>query len=235
MLAHLAARGAEDAAAALHRTAALTVRDLTFLCKQNPTLFRKIARSQFLWPVLFNPHPERVMENEQLTKRLELGGDTGINLFSGKPFSWKVPANVVVLNLYHLAQSLRRAPIRTWAGRDFYGIAWCGIGWTANGPAYGANYDKQLNKLEQWGQRGHGRDLPPLCKRTARQWATATKELFNVAYPGNFDQHPFLQELKSSVLGHARTPYGKPGGPGIIRARMLSKVKQAWSSIAALD
>src|SRR5262245_66653052 len=83
-LASLARRGRADAAAALHRTAALTVRDLTFLCRQKPALFSKIARTEFTWPVLFSPHSENVKANEQLTKKLALGADTGINLFSGR-------------------------------------------------------------------------------------------------------------------------------------------------------
>jgi hypothetical protein len=115
-------------------------------------------------------------------------------------------------------------------------IGRCGIGRVSSGAHYyDAKYKQQLKELEEWGQRGAGKDLPPLSKVTAREWATASKELFKVAYPGDFDQHPYLQELRASVLGHARTVYGKPGGAGIVRAAMLRKVKQAFNSIAALD
>jgi hypothetical protein len=92
---------------------------------------------------------------------------------------------------------------------------------------YDKKYEKQLKALEAWGQRGSGRDLPPLNKETAPQWATATKELFKIAYPGHFEKHPYLQELRASVLLRAR------GQAGLVRKLMLQAVKQAWRSIAA--
>ena len=90
-----------------------------------------------------------------------------------------------------------------------------------------------MKALEAWGQRGPGKKLPPLSKVTAAQWAIATKELFKIAYPGNFEEHPNLQELRASVLGRSRDSYGK-AGRGVVRKAMLQAVKQAWHSIAAV-
>ena len=91
-----------------------------------------------------------------------------------------------------------------------------------------------MKALDAWGQSGAGRHLPPLSKQTAGQWATATKELFKIAYPGKFEEHPNLQDLRASVWGRAKNAYGKTGR-GEIRKAMLQAVKQAWRSIAALD
>jgi hypothetical protein len=235
-LAGLAAKGSEEAAVELYRTAASTTQLLTDLCNLKPQAFTGIAETKFSWPLMYNPHPESVEEDAKFIKKIKLAAKTNINLSSGKPFSWRTPANVVVFELYQLAQDLQRAPISEWRG-DFGSIAACGVGLVPSGAhIYDARYEKQLKELEAWGQHGVGKCLPPLSKQTARHWATATKELFKIAYPGDFEQHPKLQRLKKSVLGHARTAaYGKPPRAGDIRAAMLRKVKQAWASIAALD
>jgi hypothetical protein len=234
-LATLAAKGAEDAAIELYRTSVLATHWLTCLYDGQPDMVTTIAQKQFSWPVMYGPHPDSAKGADALIKKLQVGAKTSLNLSPGKSFSWNTPANVVAFNLYQLARSLRGAPMRLWTARDSYRIAACGIGWDSFNSrgrrlevhSIGGKYEKQLKALEAWGQRGAGKSLPPLSKETANQWATAIKELFKIAYPGNFEQHPKLQELKASVEGHAKTVSGKPGGAGIIRAAMLRKVKQA--------
>jgi hypothetical protein len=113
----------------------------------------------------------------------------------------------------------------------------CGVGVVGCSSRYVHSYDdkykKQLRALEAWGQRGAGRDLPPLDKETAAQWAKATVELFRICYEKNFEEHSYLQELRRSVSRRAKDAYGKEGGRGVVRKLMLQSVKQAWSSIAA--
>jgi hypothetical protein len=237
-LADLAAKGREDAAVELYRTAVLTTHWLTYLCRKNPAQFSAIAGNEFSWPVLYGPHRDEKEEADELIKKLQVGARTGFNLSSGKRFSLvDNPANVVALNLYKLAQSLRRAPMRLWTLRDFISIAACGIGRRSAKQihVYDAKYEEQLKRLKEWGQRGAGKCLPSLSRQTSREWWTATKKLFEIAYPGNFDQHPNLQGLRTQILGRARTWKRELGGPGIIRARMLGAVKQALYSIATLD
>ena len=60
------------------------------------------------------------------------------------------------------------------------------------------------------------------------------RELFRIVYGEHFDQHPDLQLLKKSVIGHAKDIFGKQG-PGVVRQAMLRKVLQALNSIAPLD
>jgi hypothetical protein len=239
-LAQIADKGAHDAAVELHSTAGFAVATLWWLCKRRPELFKGISREKFSWPVMYNPHPEVMRKTAEFLQEMELGKNTQINFSSGKTFSWRVPANVVALNLHKLAQSLRRAPMRSWSLRDLHPIGRCGIGIYSLdhgriGHKYDARYEKQLKALEAWGQTGAGKQLPPLSKETAAQWATAAKELFQIAYPGNFEEHPYLQELRASVLDRAKDYIGKPGGRGIVRKAMLQALKQAWHSIAALD
>jgi hypothetical protein len=235
-LAGLVAKGADGAAVELYKTAALATGWLTYLCKVKPHLFTGIAEKKFSWPLMYSPQRDAKKEDADLIKKIRLAARTNFNLFSGKTFSWRRPANVVALNLHELAQSLRRAPMRSWTSRDLGPIAVCGVGLVSSGVhIYDAKYEKQLKELEAWGQRGAGRQLPPLSKGTAAAWAKATPELFRLVYREKFDEHPKLQKLRASVLGRARDAYGKQGGPGIIRKAMLQAVKQAWSSIAALD
>jgi hypothetical protein len=232
-LAGLAAKSRQDAAVELYRTAALITEWLTFLCCKNPALFRAIARNKLSWPVMFSPGRKSVEHDIELTKKLELAKNTGINISSNRTFSWG-PAHVVVFNLYQLAQDLERAPTGVWCGFD--SIAGCGIGWKSpNEHHYDVKYEKQLKALEEWGQGRAGRCLPPLSRETAPQWWTAIKELFEIAYPGDFEQHPKLQWLRTLVLPHAAPKHAKQGRPGDIRAAMLRKVKQALNTIAALD
>jgi hypothetical protein len=174
-------------------------------------------------------------ETGSFLQEMELGMNTQINFSSGKTFSWRVPANVVALNLHTLAQNLQRARMRRWNLRHLASIAKCGIGRISANVihVYDAKYEEQLKRLEEWGQRGAGKHLPPLSKETAALWARDTKELFLIAYPGNFEDHPNLQELRASVLGRARDAYGK-AGRGVVRKAMLQAVKQAWHSIAAV-
>jgi len=232
-LAGLAAKSREDAAVELYRTAALITEWLTFLCRKTPALFRAIARNKRSWPVMFSPGRKSVEQNIELIKRLELAENTGINVSSGKTFSWG-PAHIVAYNLYQLAQDLKRAPTGVWHGFD--SIRACGVGRVSpNVHMYNAKDEKQLKALEEWGQRSAGRCLPPLSRGTARQWWAAIKELFEIAYPGDFEQHPKLQRLRTLVLPHATPKHAKQGRPGDIRAAMLRKVKQAFNTIAALD
>ena len=250
-LAGLAAKGREDAAIALYQTAASTTEWLTYLCQKNPAQFSAIARNKFSWPVMYSPHPESMKEDVEFIKKIKLATNTGINLSSGKSFSWNNAANVVAFNLYRLAQSLRRSPIESFTDSELTAIAACGVGRRFSGKveihstkyekasihAYDAKYEKQLKELKAWGQRDEIRGLPPLSKQAASQWWPAIKRLFEIAYPRDFMQHPKLQELRIQVLGRAWKGDSwagdkKPGGPGIIRASMLRAVKQALSSIA---
>lgn len=237
-LASRARKGDNDAAAELYSTAAFAVEILTWICKTRPEFFKSIGQEKFSWPVMYDSHSESMRETAEFLRDIELGRNTQINFSSGKTFSRRVPANAVALNLHALAKKLRRAPMRSWSSRDLSSMAKCGIGKKqTNGAtvvALGATYWKQMKTLEAWGQRGAGKLLPPLSKETAAQWATAGKELFMIAYPGNFEEHPNLQELRASVLGRAKNAYGKVGR-GNIRKAMLQALKQAWRSIAALD
>ena len=108
-LGSLATNGAPDAATELHSTAALAVEVLRLLCKRRPQLFKAIAREKFSWPVLCSLHPEEIHKTASFLQEMELGANTQINLSSGKTFSWRVPANVVALNLHTLARNLQRA------------------------------------------------------------------------------------------------------------------------------
>jgi hypothetical protein len=230
-------KGAEGAAAELHSTVAFATQNLEWICQRKPELFTGIARNKFSWPMMCSLHPEDIRENAEFLKKLTLGADTQINV-SGRTFSWRVPANIVALNLHELAQSLRRAPMRSWTLRDLRPIGRCGVGISSHGirgmiHRYDEKYKKQLRALEAWGQRGVGKQLPPLSKQTAGEWARATKELFKIAYPGKFEEHPYLHELRVSVLGRAKGTSGKPGRRGDVRKAMRQAVKQAWHSIAA--
>ena len=230
-------KGAQDGPAELYSTAAFATQMLEWLCQRKPELFTGIARNKFSWPLMCNLRAEHIRENAEFLKKLTLGADTQINV-SGKTFSWKVPANIVALNLHELAQNLRRAPMRSWTLRDLRPIGRCGVGCSSHGIGgiihiYDKKYEKQLKALEAWGQRGAGKQLPPLSKQTAGEWARATKELFKIAYPGKFEEHPYLQELHVSVLGRAKGTSGKPGRRGDVRKAMRQAVKQAWHSIAA--
>jgi len=59
------------------------------------------------------------------------------------------------------------------------------------------------------------------------------RELFRLVYGEEFDEHPHLQQLKHSVMGHAKDVFGKCGS-GVIREAMVKKVLQAVHSIAPL-
>lgn len=238
-LADLTSKGAPDAAAELYSAAALAVGFLTQLCSRKRETFTEIAREKFAWPVMYDPHPEKVRQTNAFVRRLKVGTNTHINLSSGKTFSWDVPANVVAFQLHELAQSLRRAPRSEWTPRDLGTLAVCGVGISLLNSltihSYDVKYEKQLRALEAWGQTGAGSDLPALSKETASQWAKAAKKLFILAYGENFQDHPNLQELRMSVFGRAKNAYGETGKRGNIRKAMHQAVKQAWSSIAAVD
>jgi hypothetical protein len=235
-LASLTRAGDKDAAAELYSTTAYSVQILTWMCEKKPALFKEIALEKFSWPVMYNPHPEEKRRTVVWIRQMELGRNTRINFSSGRTFSWQVPANVVAFNLHDLAQNLRKTPKRLWLRdqRVLGSIARCGIGRRGNVHRADATYWKQMKELDRWAQRGVGKHLPPLSKKTAAQWAKASKELFRIAYPGNFEEHPNLQQLRESVLGRAENAYGKVRRGGIRKA-MLQAVKQAWHSIAALD
>jgi hypothetical protein len=226
-------KGAQDGPVELYSTVAFATQMLEWLCQRKPEPFTGIARNKFSWPLMCSLHPEDIRENAEFLEKLMLGADTQINV-SGRTFSWRVPANTVALNLHGLAQSLQRAPMKSWTWRDLTALDRCGVGcFSPNVHRYDEKYEKQLSALEAWGQRGAGRDLPPLNKETAAQWAKATVEVFQICYEENFDEHPYLQELKRSVLGRAKDAGGKKGGRGVVRKVMLQAIKQAWRSIAA--
>jgi hypothetical protein len=232
----LANTGAGDGPAELHSTVAFATQMLEWLCQRKPELFAEIARNKFSWPLMCSLSPQQIRENAEFLKKLTLGADTQINI-SGKTFSWEVPANIVALNLHGLALSLQRAPMKLWTRRDLIALVRCRVGGSSpNGRTYihryNKKYEQQLRALEAWGQRGAGRDLPPLNKETAPQWAQATVDLFRICYGETFDEHPDLQELKASVLRRAKDASGKTGGRGTVRKVMLQTVKQAWRSIA---
>src|SRR5262249_48701431 len=204
----------------LYETAASLTNSLTYLCEKNPERFSAIARYKELWPVEYGPHPDSAARAKKLIKTLQVGAATGLNLSSGKRFSFK-PANLVALRLYRLAKSLPRTPRRSWPYGDYGALLACGlhIG------------DERYEKAKQWRQRGAGKSLPPLSRETAGHWAEAGRELFKIVYPGEFEQDPDLDELRASVERHARPKHAKPGRPGDIRKAMLQAVKQAWRSI----
>ncbi len=224
-LVELAAMGVKDAALDLYDTAASLTGSLTYLCENNPARFSTIARDKDLWPVAYGPHSDSAKRAKELIKKLQVGAGTGLNLSSGKRFSLNVPANVVALRLYRLAKSLPQTRGRSWGHDHYYALVACGL----------RIGDQRYEKLVEWRQRGAGKSVPPLSKQTARQWAEVGKELFKILYPKHFEQHPDLQELRASVERRAKTVYGKPGGPGIVRKMILQALKQAWTSIAALD
>jgi hypothetical protein len=88
-LAGLVNKGAQDAAAELYSTAAHSVGLLTWLSERRPQDFKRIAREKFSWPVMYNPHPERMRETAEFLQDIELGRNKRINLSSGKTFSWR--------------------------------------------------------------------------------------------------------------------------------------------------
>jgi hypothetical protein len=230
-LADLAATGAKDAASCLHETAVQTTQLLAAMCDRQPDIFSAIAQEERFWPVLYGPHRELKEMVDKLIKKLKVGVKTGLNLESGKTFSWNVPANAVAYSVYQLAQSLRRAPMREWSYRDFYAGVTAGIGGVSSEDP---SYRKRWENLEAWGQTGPGRQLPPLSTGAAKEWAKATPKLFRLAYGDNFDEHPWLQGLRKSVEAHAKPRHADSTRPGDIKQAMLKAVKQAWSSIASL-
>jgi hypothetical protein len=246
-LGRLAEKGAEEAAEQLYETAAMTIEFLTVLSQRNPELFSRIAGKKFSWPVMFNTRKECIEEHANLVKTLKLAADTGVKS-SGKPFSWDNPANVVAFNLYKLAESLRQAPMSPWSERELTAIATSGIGQRLSAKVdvqsrkydkrgmhvYNTEYERQLKALKAWAQRDDVKGLPPLSKRTAREWWIATKELFEIAYSEEFEQHPKLQELRIQILDRAKNAYEKQGR-GEVRKYMRQALKQAWSSIAPVD
>jgi hypothetical protein len=222
-------KGAPDAPAELYHTAMVATGVLTRQCEKDAALFTGIAQKEISWPVLYSPHPDQKQKADELVKQLGLGTKTNINLLSlRKRFSWKKPANVVAFRLHQLAQTVCRAPMRSWAMHDFFIVGVCCAGCSSQ------QFPKQCEALERWGQRGAGKRLPPLSKETASQWAEAIKELFPIIYGENFEEHPNLQELRQSVCETAKDAYDNVGGRAAVRKRMHQAVKQAWHSIAAM-
>jgi len=238
----LAAQGVENAAVELHKTAYFATQLLTILCRQmsyqKPDTAAAIAQKKTLWPVLFSPHRDLKERAEQLIKTLQVGAKTGLNLSSGRTFVWDHPANQVAMYLLKLAQALQRAPISEWDERESILSTFLGR-FDGDAIAYTRSRDEeQLRAFETWGKAGAGPQLPPLSRSTAKAWAKATPELFRLVFGKTFDEHPLLEDLKKSVLGRVgstRTGERKAGTPGDIRKAMLQAVKQAWSSIAAVD
>ncbi len=70
-LAVLAAKGNEDAAVELYRTAASTTQPLTDLCGLKPELFNTIAEKRFSWPLMYNPHRESMEEDAKFIKKIK--------------------------------------------------------------------------------------------------------------------------------------------------------------------
>jgi hypothetical protein len=224
-LMELAEIDAKGAASDLYETAASLTGYLTYLCEKNPARFRAIARQKDLWPVTYGPHRDSAARANKLIKTLQVGAGTGLNFSSGKRFSLIGPANLVAMRLHRLAKSLPQTPRRSSPIGDYGALIACGL----------RIGDEKYEKAKQWRQRGAGKSLPLLSRQTADHWAEAGRELFRIVYPGEFEQDPDLQELRASVEGRATPKHAKPGRPGDIRKAMLQAVKQAWSSIAALD
>lgn len=64
-----------------------------------------------------------------------------------------------------------------------------------------------------------GEQLPSLSKETAAQWATDTKEVFLIAYRGNFEEHAgFIQRA-----GHT-TSWSRASQDNQVRGHSLAKV-----------
>ena len=118
----LTRNGMLDSAAELHSVGVFAVSMLTWLCEKQPERFTDIAQEHSSWPVIYDPHPEKVRENTEFLQKLKLAAKTQINFSSGKTFSWQVPANVVALQLFQLAKSLRRVPMRYWTTHDLQSL-----------------------------------------------------------------------------------------------------------------
>jgi len=207
---------------------------LQWLCEDEPGLLTDIAQKMVSWPVMYGPHRDLRNRVTELLRELKLGAKTNINYSSGKSYSHELPANNFALYLYDLAKHLQHAPIRDWDDYGYLLLDGRFFNGTADSDQPVISDPKQLRALETWGQEGAGSVLPPLLKSTASAWKAAIPDLFRMVYGKKFDEHPVLQELRASVSGE-RNADREPGGGGTIRAAMLRKVKQAFTSIAALD
>jgi len=232
-LAALAQEG-KQAPKELHTAAVLAAHWLNLNAGRQPELFSPIAEASLSWPANYDPHREEREKLELFLKSLCLGKKTNINVSGeGKAFSWNTPANVVAVDLLRLAEALRREPIPP---EGLAELARCGVGCRPNGNHVNdAAYQRQLKALEHWGQVGPGTLLPQLCKGTAVRWARETPGFFRLVFGEEFDKHPRLQELKTSVYGKGIDASGKRLRTGDVRKLMIQRVKQAWSSIAPLD
>jgi len=225
-----AGKGDKLAALELYEIASLGTGLLNRLALMRPDFFSPIAASKVSWPVLWGTHPEKIEDNKALIERLKLGSGLGINFSQvGKIFSLNVPANLVAIHLVRLAQALRRAPIRDWDGYETILLFFI-LQFKEGGAARDA---QQFRELEAWGRR-IDKILPRFSRGTVRQWKSPMRELFRIVYGDKFDQSPYLQKLRKSVIGHAKDIFGKQG-PGVVRQAMLRKVLQALNSIAPLD
>jgi hypothetical protein len=223
------ANGDKLAALELYKIVSRGTACLNFLALRRPHLFSPIAKSKMSWPLFWGPHPEQINTNKEIASWLKLGSGFGINFSQpGKIFSLHVPANEVAIHLLRLAQSLRSPPIDDWNKYDWMLLG--PIGDLEDGVLRNA---QQVDELQAWGRRAQ-KILPQLSRATVREWKSPMRELFRIVYGEKFDQHSDLQDLKKSVIGHAKDVFGKQG-PGVIRKAMLSKVLQALKSIAPLD
>lgn len=234
-------KGSVEASQELHYTVAAAVQDLEWLSRKKSELFEPIASEKMYWPVMCSLHPESIKKTNEFLRSIKLGSHKQINMSSGKTFSWQTPANTVAINLLQLAHDVRRAEVDLVKAAP-NSIASCGVGVRGKEDdpkaffhSFDDRYVEQLRQLEAWGQTGKGSCLPKLSKETAKQWAEAGDELFQIAYGSDtFETHPYLQKLRQSVLGRAKSAYGKITRGGIRKA-MRQAVKQAWRSISALD
>jgi hypothetical protein len=231
--------GSGRAAVELYRVAAFATEALERMCLSEPTVFRAIAEKKFSWPVVCSRHSESRERTNRLLNMLNLGGKTGLNFSSaGKGFSYTRPANRIAIYLHALACALQRAPIAEWNGEEYMlltNVARFSRSPSSPNAFVVAKDDDQEQALENWGQQGVGSRLPPLSRKTAKDWRAALPALFRLVYGNNFDENPLLQELKNDVARSAKTAEGKPGQAGHVRAEILKRVKQAFGSIAALD
>jgi hypothetical protein len=222
---YFAQKGDKLAALKLYEIALAGTIWLNRLALERPDLFSPIAASTMAWPVLWGAHPEESEANKAFVRWLKLGSGFGINFSeAGKIFSLDVPANNVAIDLFCLAQALRRAPTDDWDGYN---------DWTVLLRSDAVHDPQRSRELEAWGHRV-GKILPTLSRATVREWKSPMRGLFRIVYGEKFDRHPDLQELKKSVIGHAKDGSGRQG-PGVVRQAMLRKVLQALHSIAPLD
>jgi len=232
-LLELIGNGDAGAAAEFFMLTAAATEHLMRLCEAKPHLFSPIAADQITWPAMTSLHRGFLEKNEALLKKLKLASNTGINISKKRSrFSLDAISTLTALQHYQLAQVLRRAPMAEWTVDErilVYGICFFRRFDYASGqfdPAW-------LHRLEQWGQQGAGKSLPPLSRATVPEWQREFRAFFKLIHGDKCDGCLELKDLRDSVTGSAKDNYKRAGGAGVVRERMLKVVIQAISGIAA--